>query len=89
MTGKSNVENQLKITLFKIKPTMELMNAYENLAKSSEQLIQLQTERIAQLEQEVTIHKQAVERLIILLDETIAIAKNEIDKTILPTPTLN
>ena len=67
----------------------ELMNAYENLAKSSEQLIQLQTERIAQLEQEVTIHKQAVERLIILLDETIAIAKNEIDKTILPTPTLN
>ena len=68
---------------------MELMNAYENLAKSSEQLIQLQTERIAQLEQEVTIHKQAVERLIILLDETIAIAKNEIDKTILPTPTLN
>jgi hypothetical protein len=91
VTGKSNVENQLKITLFKIKPTMEkeLMNAYENLAKSSEQLIQLQTERIAQLEQEVTIHKQAVERLIILLDETIAIAKNEIDKTILPTPTLN
>jgi hypothetical protein len=101
VTGKLNVENQLKITLFnmftgkypyfKIKPTMEkeLINAYENLAKSSEQLIQLQVQRIAQLEQEVTIHKEAVERLMTLLEETIAIAKNEIDKTILPTPTLN
>jgi len=67
----------------------ELIKAYENLAKSSEQLIQLQTERITQLEQEVAIHKEAVERLMILLEETIAIAKNEIDKTILPTPTLN
>jgi hypothetical protein len=67
----------------------ELIIAYENLAKSSEQLIQLQVQRIAQLEQEVTIHKEAVERLMTLLEETIAIAKNEIDKTILPTPTLN
>jgi len=67
----------------------ELIIAYENLAKSSERLIQLQVQRIAQLEQEVTIHKEAVERLMTLLEETIAIAKNEIDKTILPTPTLN
>jgi len=67
----------------------ELIIAYENLAKSSEKLIQLQVQRIAQLEQEVTIHKEAVERLMTLLEETIAIAKNEIDKTILPTPTLN
>jgi hypothetical protein len=35
------------------------------------------------------LHKEAVERLMTLLEETIAIAKNEIDKTILPTPTLN
>jgi cell division septum initiation protein DivIVA len=67
---------------------IELINAYENLAQSSEQLIKLQKERIAELEQEVTIHKEAVERLIVLLEETIAIAKNQIDK-ILPTPTLN
>ena len=39
-----------KYPYFKIKPTMEkeLINAYENLAKSSEQLIQLQVQRIAQ-----------------------------------------
>jgi hypothetical protein len=68
---------------------IELINAYENLAQSSEQLIKLQKERIAELEQEVTIHKEAVERLVVLLEETIAIAKNhQIDK-ILPTPTLN
>jgi hypothetical protein len=64
---------------------MELINAYENLAQSSEQLIKLQKERISQLEQEVIIHKEAVERLIVLLEETIAIA-NQIT---LPTPTLN
>jgi hypothetical protein len=66
----------------------ELMNAYENLAKSSEQLIQLQKERIEELEQEAVIHKETIHRLITLLDETIAIAKNQIDN-ILPTPTLN
>ena len=80
-----------KYPYFKIKPTMEkeLINAYENLAQSSEKLIKLQKERIEQLEQEAAIHKETIERLINLLDETIAIAKNQIDKTILPTPTLN
>jgi len=75
----------------KIKPTMEkeLINAYENLAQSSEKLIQLQKERIQELEREAVIHKETIDRLIILLDETIAIAKNQIDKNILPTPTLN
>jgi hypothetical protein len=68
---------------------IELINAYENLAQSSEQLIKLQKERIAELEQEVIIQKEAVDRLIVLLEETIAIAKNQIDKPILPTPTLN
>jgi hypothetical protein len=67
----------------------ELINAYENLAQSSEQLIKLQKERIVELEEQVTIHRITIERLITLLDETIAIAKNEIDKNILPTPTLN
>ena len=80
-----------KYPYFKIKPTMEkeLINAYENLAQSSEKLINMQKERIEQLEQEAAIHKETIERLINLLDETIAIAKNQIDKTILPTPTLN
>lgn len=67
----------------------ELINAYENLAQSSEKLIKLQKERIEQLEQEAAIHKETIERLMNLLDETITIAKNQIDKTILPTPTLN
>lgn len=67
----------------------ELINAYENLAQSSEKLIKLQKERIEQLEQEAAIHKETIERLMTLLNETIAIAKSQIDKTILPTPTLN
>ena len=67
----------------------ELINAYENLAQSSEKLIQLQKQRIEELEQEAIIHKETINRLITLLDETITIAKNQIDKTILPTPTLN
>jgi hypothetical protein len=67
----------------------ELINAYENLAQSSEKLIQLQKQRIEELEQEAIIHKETIDRLITLLDETITIAKNQIDKTILPTPTLN
>ena len=67
----------------------ELINAYENLAQSSEKLIKLQKERIEQLEQEAAIHKETIERLMNLLNETITIAKNQIDKTILPTPTLN
>jgi hypothetical protein len=78
-----------KYPYFKIKPTMEkeLINAYENLAQSSEKLIQLQKQKIEELEREAVIHKETIHRLITLLDETIAIAKNEIDKNILPTPT--
>lgn len=66
-----------------------LINAYEDVTKTSEELIRLQKVRIAELELEATIHKETIERLITLLDETIAIAKSQIDKNILPTPKLN
>jgi hypothetical protein len=81
-----------KYPYFKNKSTKmekELITAYENLTQSSEKLIALQKQRIAELELEATIHKETIERLITLLDETLAIAKSQIDKNILPTPTLN
>ena len=80
MGNQSQMENELQ---------RNLINAYEDVTKTSEELIRLQKVRIAELELEATIHKETIERLITLLDETIAIAKNQIDKNILPTPTLN
>ena len=80
MGNQSQMENELQ---------RNLINAYEDVTKTSEDLIRLQKVRIAELELEATIHKETIERLITLLDETIAIAKNQIDKNILPTPTLN
>jgi len=80
MGNQSQMENELQ---------RNLINAYEDVTKTSEELIRLQKVRIAELELEATIHKETIERLITLLDETIAIAKNQIDKNYLPTPTLN
>ena len=53
----------------------KLINAYENLAQSSEQLIKLQKERIVELETELATNKETIQRLFTLLDEAISIAK--------------
>jgi len=75
------MENQQEILMQK-----EIIKCYENVVKTSDDLIEAQKLRIEQLEDEVKFHKEAVERLFKMLDETIEIAKNKI---ILPTPTLN
>jgi hypothetical protein len=80
MGNQSRIENELQ---------RNIINAYEDVAKTSDELIKLQKMRIEELEEEATIHKETIERLITLLDETIAIAKSQIDKNILPKPTLN
>jgi uncharacterized protein (DUF3084 family) len=76
------MEKQQEINMQK-----EIIKCYEDVAKTSDELIQAQKERIEQLEDEIKIHKEAVERLFKMLDETIELAKNKIP--ILPTPTLN
>jgi hypothetical protein len=77
------MQKELEIELQK-----NIISAYEDVVKTSDDLIKAQKSRIEELEKEVKIHKEAVERLFILLDETISIAKSQIDKNILPT-TLN
>ena len=64
----------------------EIIKCYEDVVKTSDDLIKAQKLRIEQLEDEIKIHKEAVERLFKMLDETIEIAKKN---QILPTPTLN
>lgn len=64
----------------------EIIKCYENVVMTSDDLIESQKLRIEQLQDEVKFHKEAVERLFKMLDETIEIAKKKI---ILPTPTLN
>jgi hypothetical protein len=58
----------------------EVIQAYENVCKTSDELIKTQKIRIEQLEDEVKFHKEAVEKLFILLDRSIDVAKNEISK---------
>jgi hypothetical protein len=41
----------------------KLINAYENLSQSSEQLIKLQKERIVELETKLVINRQILKRL--------------------------
>ena len=68
----------------------EVIQAYENVCKTSDELIKTQKIRIEQLEDEVKFHKDAVERLFSLLDRSIEVAKNEISKNQnLLTPRLN
>ena len=67
----------------------ELISAYDDVFKTSQDLITAQKVRIEQLEDEVQIHKEAVVRLMVLLDDAIAIAKKHIPTTHILTPTLN
>ena len=67
----------------------EIIKCYEDVANTSEKLIQAQKERIEQLQDEIKIHKETVEKLFAMLDETIEIAKTMSKITILPKPTLN
>jgi hypothetical protein len=68
----------------------EVIQAYENVCKTSDELIKTQKIRIEQLEDEVKFHKEAVEKLFNLLDRSIDVAKNEISKhENLLTPRLN
>lgn len=68
----------------------EVIQAYENVCKTSDELIKAQRIRIEQLEDEIKIHKETVEKLFILLDRSIDVAKNEISKNQnLLTPRLN
>jgi len=68
----------------------EVIQAYENVCKTSDELIKTQKIRIEQLEDEVKFHKEAVEKLFNLLDRSINVAKNEISKhENLLTPRLN
>jgi hypothetical protein len=67
------MQKELEIELQK-----NIISAYEDVVKTSDDLIKVQKSRIEELEEEVKIHKEAVERLFILLDETISIAKNQI-----------
>jgi predicted RNase H-like nuclease (RuvC/YqgF family) len=68
----------------------EVIQAYENVCKTSDELIKTQKIRIEQLEDEVKFHKEAVEKLFNLLDRSIDVAKNEISKNEnLLTPRLN
>ena len=68
----------------------EVIQAYENVCKTSDELIKTQKIRIEQLEDEVKFHKEAVEKLFNLLDKSINVAKNEISKhENLLTPRLN
>jgi hypothetical protein len=67
----------------------EIINSYEAVCKTSDELITLQKKRIEELQDEIKVHKEAVERLLGLLDETIAIAKNQISKNQVPPTTLN
>jgi hypothetical protein len=66
----------------------KLIKCYEEEIKTSNKLIQAQRERIQLLEDEVKTHKEAVEKLFTMLDETIELAKNK-QITILPKPSLN
>jgi septation ring formation regulator EzrA len=68
----------------------EVIQAYENVCKTSDELIKTQKIRIEQLEDEVKFHKEAVEKLFNLLDRSIEVAQNEISKNQnLLTPRLN
>lgn len=67
----------------------ELIDAYDNVLKTSDELIKAQKVRIEQLEEEVQIHKQAAEKLMVLLDDAIAIAKKHINTPNIPPLTLN
>ena len=68
----------------------EIIKCYEDVAKTSDELIKTQKIRIEQLEDEVKFHKEAVEKLFNLLDRSIDVAKNEISKNEnLLTPRLN
>ena len=70
-----------------IKMQKEIINSYKNVCDTSDELIEAQKLRIEQLEDEIKIHKEAVEKLFKMFDEAIEIAKKQI--TNLPTITLN
>jgi hypothetical protein len=63
----------------------ELTQAYEAVVESSSKLIELQKDRILELEKENASNRQVIERLFLAIDEALELLK----KNNIPSITLN